>query len=193
MSHRCGLPTTTLDHKRDSKKKKNLNNVVTFFCAPSRLVLLQPQYGNGRVLCCLQHLYVQVFYCKLILVLEFNYNIRIWITIFISNGYYQFAQALAYQKKGYLWREPHCAMKCWGQVGLQGFLRLRQNESVFWAECHLEEFARLLRGIFFYCCFHFSFQRASLQRSNILSGLDLAEGIWSFNFFTPSMQKGTFI
>lgn len=128
-----------------------------------------------------------------ILVLEFNYNIRIWITIFISNGYYQFAQALAYQKKGYLWREPHCAMKCWGQVGLQGFLRLRQNESVFWAECHLEEFARLLRGIFFYCCFHFSFQRASLQRSNILSGLDLAEGVWSFNFFMSSMQKGTFI
>ena len=70
------------------------------------------------------------------------------------------------------------------------FCAFGQNKSVFWAEFHLEDFIWLLRCLFLHCCFHLSLQRTSLQRNNLLSRLDLAECVWSFNFSTPKMQKG---
>lgn len=44
------------------------------------------------------------------------------------------------------------------------FCAFGQNKSVF-----LEEFVRLFRCIFYYCCFHLLLQRASLQRKQPLS------------------------
>lgn len=113
------------------------------------------------------------------------------LIIFISHCYYKYTQTLAFQKKSsFCGKSP---VICWN-AGVRwasaDFCVFGQNKSVFWAECHLEDFVQLLRCFFLHCCLHLSFQRASLQRNNLLSGLDLAECVRSLNFFMLSMQKG---